>query len=54
MKRIEFLEDTYGNSKGERVNLIQEIDDEIYYNDGFKRYCYLLKSEEGKVFKVIK
>lgn len=51
--RIKFLQSTFGNDVGDIVTIQHEENDEIYYNDGFRRYCYLLKSEEGIVYKYI-
>ena len=52
--KIEFLITTFGNDVGDIVEVIQESDKEIYYEDGFERYCYLNKDEEGTTFKYIK
>jgi hypothetical protein len=49
--KIRFLEDTCGNSKGEEVWVRGETDKEIDYRDGFKRWCYLYKAEEGTVYE---
>lgn len=52
--RIEFLCDMYGNASGDHV-WIEEIDDEnIYYTDGFGRWCYLAKALDGVEFKYVK
>lgn len=51
--RIEFLQSTYGNDKGDIVEVQQENDTEIYYYDSFRRWCYLLKSEEGTTYRYI-
>lgn len=51
--RIEFLENTFGNSKGDVVKVIQENDTEINYYDGFRRWCYVLKSEAGELYRYI-
>lgn len=51
--RILFLEDTAYNCKGDVVPVAQEDDNEIYYYDSCRRWCYLLKSEEGKVYKYV-
>lgn len=51
--RIEFLETTYGNDKGDVVKVIKETESDVYYNDGFRRWCYLKKSEEGIVYLYI-
>lgn len=49
---IEFLESTFGNDYGDIVK-IQMIDElgNVYYDDGFGRWCYLRKNEEGKIWK---
>jgi hypothetical protein len=41
---IRFIKSTFGNDEGEEVRVIQETEDEFYYN----------KSEEGEVFEDIK
>lgn len=46
-KMIEFLKDTYGNSTGDVVNVINETEGEVYYIDTFKRHCFLPMSERG-------
>ncbi|MFA6018605.1 MAG: hypothetical protein WC776_05530 [Patescibacteria group bacterium] len=51
--RIEFLESAFGNSKGEIVKVVTENEKEIYYYDGFHRWCYVLKSEEGMAYRYI-
>ena len=51
--RIEFLENTFGNDIGDRLRVVLETNTEIYYYDGFGRYCYLEKSEEGIAYKVL-
>lgn len=51
--RLEFLVDTFGNSKGDVVRVRQETKIEYDYYDSFHRWCYVLKSEEGTIFKYI-
>ena len=50
-KRIRFLENMAYNSSGETVPIVQETEKEVYYNDGCHRYCYLLKSEIGRLWE---
>ena len=47
---IKFLESAFGNDPGDIVEILEITDNEIYYDDGFGRYCYLEKSEENKAF----
>ena len=53
MPRIKFLESTLGNSIGETVRVVEETENEVYYFDGLRRYCYFLKSEEGTAYLYI-
>jgi hypothetical protein len=50
-KRIVFLEDSFGNSKGEKTKVVSEDDHNIYYYDGFRRWCYFTKNERGLFFE---
>jgi hypothetical protein len=45
--RIRFLRDMAANSKGETVKVELEDEEAVYYTDGWNRWSYLLKSEEG-------
>jgi len=51
--RIEFLESTFGNDVGDIVKVVQEDEKEIDYYDGYRRWCYVLKSEEGTTYRYI-
>lgn len=51
--KIEFMQNMFGNSKGEQVYIIQEDDDYIYYQDGLNRWCYVEKEGEGIVWKKV-
>jgi hypothetical protein len=51
--RIEFLETTHGNDMGDIVRVVGETEGEVYYWDGYRRYCYLFKSEEGTTYRYI-
>lgn len=51
--RIEFLQSGFGNDVGDVVKVVLETDDEVYYYDGFRRYCYMNKSEEGISYRYI-
>ena len=51
--RIEFLTNGFGNSAGDIVKVVEETEGEVYYYDGFRRYCYLNKSEEGTEYRYI-
>jgi len=51
--RIEFLTPGFGNSAGDIVKVVYETEKEVYYYDGFRRYCYLNKSEEGTEYRYI-
>lgn len=51
--RIEFLVSTYGNDKGDVVKVQDETEGEIYYYDGFRRYCYLYKEADKEDFRYI-
>lgn len=51
--RIVFLENTFGNTEGEVVKVLHETDEHVYYNDGFRRYCYMEKSEEGTAYRYV-
>ena len=52
--RIEFLSDMYGNAAGERVWIESEDENNLYYTDGFDRWCYVEKFREGSEFKYMK
>lgn len=52
-KRFRLLKDTAYNSEGDIISIVEETENEIYYYDSCKRYCYLNKSEEGKIFEYI-
>ena len=51
--QIEFLKSTFGNDAGDSVRVVEETDEEVYYYDSFRRYCYLNKSEEGVTYRCI-
>lgn len=51
--RIEFLQSGFGNDVGDVVKVVLETDGEVYYYDGFRRYCYVNKSEEGVSYRYI-
>ena len=51
--RIRFLTDGFGNDKGETVGITLSTELELYYYDGFRRWCYLEKSLEGKDFEYV-
>ena len=53
LARIEFLVDMYGNSAGERVWIEAEDGDNLYYTDGFERWCYVEKSLAGTEYKYV-
>ena len=50
---MEFLVSSFGNDVGDVVKIVCETDGEVYYYDGFRRYCYLNKSEEGINYRYI-
>lgn len=50
-KCFKLLTNTAYNSKGDIIPIVEETEEEIYYNDSCHRYCYLNKSEEGKTFE---
>ena len=52
-KKIRILEMTLGNYPGEEVEIEEETEGEVYYIDGFERWCYFEKSEEGKYFEYV-
>jgi hypothetical protein len=51
--RIEFLQSGFGNDVGEIAKVVHETEGEVYYYDGFRRYCYMNKSEEGVNYRYI-
>jgi hypothetical protein len=51
---IRMLCTMFGNDEGDTVKISSETDEEIYYTDGFGRWCYLLKKDEGKDFEWVK
>ena len=38
---------------GEIFKVVEETEGEVYFNDANRRYCYFLKSEEGKYYRYI-
>ena len=50
-KRIRLLKSGFGNDKGDVITVEEETDLELYYTDGFDRWCYMYKSEEGDSFE---
>lgn len=52
--RIEFLKSGFGNDVGDTAKIVDETDGELYYYDGFRRYCYVNKSEEGISYRMWK
>ncbi|CAB1251615.1 protein of unknown function [Ruminococcaceae bacterium BL-6] len=50
-KRFILLKNTAYNDEGDILDIIEETDNEIYYYDSFKRWCYLNKSEEHNTFE---
>ena len=40
----------FGDSKGSIIDIEHETDKELYYTDGFDRWVYVNKSEEGELF----
>ncbi len=50
-KRIKFISVSFGNSEGDVTKVELETEKEVYYYDGFDRYCYLEKSLEGIEFE---
>jgi len=52
-RKIRFLTGTFGNGKGDVVTLKEEDGKYIYYYDGFDRWCYLQKREEGITFEYL-
>ena len=53
-RKIRFLYAPLTNwPSGDTVEIENETETEIYYFDGFHRYCYVLKSDEGSVFQYV-
>jgi len=52
-KKIKFLTDSFGNSAGEVVSILEETKEELYYYDGFHRWCYVYKNEENVSFMYV-
>ena len=46
-KMILLLKDTFGDRVGSIIEIEEETENEIYYTDGFDRWVYLNKSDEG-------
>jgi hypothetical protein len=53
-KMIKLLTNMAYNSEGDIIPIVQECEENIYYNDGCHRYCYLSKKDEGIHFEYIK
>jgi hypothetical protein len=51
--KIKFLEVMFGNSEEEVVWVETEDEKNIYYTDGYDRWCYLEKDLEGKTYKTL-
>lgn len=51
--RIEFLKPGFGNDVGDIVKVVDETPGEVYYYDGFHRWCYLYKKDEGIDYRYI-
>ena len=51
--KIEFLSNTFGCGIGKTTRVVAEDKDNIYYYDGFGRWCYLEKSLENEVWKKV-
>lgn len=52
--KIRFLTNKgFGNGEGETVWVQAEDEKNIYYTDGFDRWCYLEKELEGKDYEKI-
>lgn len=45
--RIRFLQDMFGNDTGDIVNVLSADNENLYYYDGFRRWCYMRLSDEG-------
>jgi hypothetical protein len=52
-KRIRFLKGTFGNDVGDEV-LAQVTDKEIDYTDGWGRWCFMDRKDEGEWFEFVK
>lgn len=49
-RRFVLLKDTFADSEGDILTAEEETDNAIYYTDGFDRWSYLNKSEEGDIW----
>jgi len=52
--RIRILADMFGNDAGDEVNILTETEGEVYYYDGFRRWCFLYKKDEGVDFEWVR
>jgi hypothetical protein len=44
-KRVRLLKDTAWNVEGDVLHILNEDEENIYYNDSMNRWCYLPKNE---------
>lgn len=51
--KIRLLDSSFGNDSGDIVEIDQETEGELYYYDGFNRYVYVYKYEEGIGYEVL-
>ena len=52
-KSIRLLKDIVTNDEGEIIHIVSETENEIYFHDGWDRWSYLNKNEEGLLFEYI-
>jgi len=48
--RIVFIKSSFGNCSGDVVNVTEDDETSYYYYDGFKRWCYVDKSDKSILF----
>lgn len=53
-KRIRLYKDTAWNCEGDIIPIVEECENNLYYNDSMHRWCYIEKKFEGDWFEYVK
>lgn len=53
LKQIRFLVDMAYNCSGDVVTVLEEDNNNLYYNDSVRRWCYIEKNLENKEWEYI-